>query len=95
MIDYLCDEDTGDLIIENGDFAKGTSEYKHVAVLCRSPKGAFRRDPLIGVGAIDYKNANVSKLPTLVREINVQMEAVGLRGASVRINQDNKIEIDV
>lgn len=95
MRDYLCHEDTGDLLIENGDFVKGESRDKNVAVLVKSPKGAMRRAPLIGVGAVAYKNASATKLPNLVREISVQLEAVGIKNASVKINTDNQIEIDV
>lgn len=91
----MCDEETGDLLISNGDFVKGSSEQKHVAVIVKSPKGSMRRSPLTGVGALDYKHANGERLPNLVREINLQLETAGFRSANVVINNDKTIKIDV
>lgn len=95
MRDYLCDDQKGDLLISNGDFVKGPSEQKHVAVIVKSPKGSMRRSPLTGVGALDYKYSNGDRNPALIREINLQLETAGFKSASVTINEDKTLRIDV
>jgi len=94
MNDYLCDKETGDLVIANRDFSRGSSEFKHVDKIFKTPMGSMRRSPLTGVGAIDYLNAPVYKLQQLVRDANLQLEANDFE-PSVFINAQNQIEIDV
>ena len=94
MNDYLCDKDTGDLVISDGDFLRGPSAFKHVDKIIKTPMGSLRRSPLTGVGAIDYLNAPAYKLPGLVRNINLQLEANNF-DPNVFINANNELEIDV
>ncbi|RKR83185.1 hypothetical protein BDD43_3387 [Mucilaginibacter gracilis] len=94
MRDYLC-TNTGDLLITNGDFAKGRSEQKHVRLLMMARPGSLRLYGLSGVGAIDYKNASFAKMAALRNKIVLQLELAGFKSPQVTINPDKTIDFDV
>lgn len=93
--DYLCDDVTGDLVIEFGDFAKGSSAGKHVIRAMKSPPGFSRRSPLVGIAAGDFKQASASKLPLLVKRATLQLEGLGFQQPTVIIDTNNEIKVYV
>ena len=76
MIDILLDKVTNDLIIENGDLKLGYSDEQHQKLLLLAEKGAYKENPLVGVGILkQLENENPSEL---LREIRNQFTSDGM-----------------
>ena len=55
--DIQCD-DSGELIIEDGDFRMGPSDAQSMQFLTWANPGSFKQSPTMGIGIFDMLNAS-------------------------------------
>ncbi len=93
--DWIEDE-AGDLLIKDGDFAIDEADEIHVQNILEASKGNYRQFPLIGVGLHDYINISMttSGRQRMSKEIQKHLEYDGFKVRSVGVSQDFKIDID-
>jgi hypothetical protein len=61
VYDFLDDETTGDLRIEDGDFVTGESTAQHIRDLLITQKGQYRLHPDAGIGIDNFLNEDLNK----------------------------------
>jgi len=69
-IDYLRDEETNALLIQDGDFVRGDATYQHIRHILLSEVGENRRAPLLACGLQRFINSPgnlAGKLPGLIK----------------------------
>ncbi len=81
-IDILEDEN-GDELIENGDFAIGPADALHVRDLLVDGPGEWRQYPAIGMLINRYKNSSADKRRQFESEIRKALENDGYRVNSI------------
>jgi len=79
--DFLLDPNTGDLLIQNGDFVIGASDEQHIFDIITSFAGDFKQFPIVGVGIQQYikgqgGNATINTNES-VNDILSQLQADG------------------
>lgn len=91
MNDLLLD-DKYDLQIESGDLVIGNSDNQHQNLLLATEPGAWKENPLVGVGAINYlENESVADLMYAIR---TQFTADGMQIHAINQDDDGKININ-
>ena len=93
-MDILLD-DTGDLLIENGDFVVGDSNQQHVESILLSQKGEFKEFPLVGFGIVNYIKSDTPEVK-FKRDLKIQLEYDGFNNAKIDLSngfENLKIEI--
>lgn len=75
MRDFLL-TDSGDLKIENGDFAAGDATQDNQRLLLLAEKGELKHAPLTGVGLRSYLNDDGTR--EMLREIRRQFVRDGM-----------------
>jgi len=92
--DILIGEE-GDVVSIAGDFVIGFSDEQHVEDLMLSSKGQYKQHPLTGIDIIDYFHGPLSQKEkdNLRREIMLQVEADGMRKASITFLADGTITV--
>lgn len=73
--DILIDEDY-ELTFSDGDFATGESDQQHLALIIKTPPGAWKQFPTQGVG-IDMYTGSTGRNKEIQREISVKSESDG------------------
>lgn len=76
MTDLLLDENN-DLRIENGDVVFGGSDEQHRMLLLSTEKGAWKENPDVGVGLINYLMDD--DIPGLKNEVRKQFIKDGMK----------------
>ena len=93
--DFLLDED-GDLIIKDGDFATGLSDQDHIENILTANKGAYRLEPLIGVGlqkAINGPDTGVTRQRLKKRtRLNLELDNYRVTAIEIKTLANMKIE---
>ena len=91
--DILLDE-TGDLLIENGDFVIGESSQQHVQDMLLASPGGNKAAPLFGVGLIHYLHGpgNAGSKQKLKKNIEIQLKADGATQITVDVGSTIKVE---
>ena len=84
MVDLLLTEDQN-LLIENGDLKIGFSDDQNVYDIMISEKGEYKRTPQIGVGAMNYQNANVDIL-AIKNNVRLNLEIDGFKVQDVEVD---------
>jgi len=79
------------LTFRNGNFVIDTSNRQEINLLLQENIGGFRKNPLLGVGMINFLNSN--DLTDLKRIIYSNVGDAGNTLDSITI-RDNKIDID-
>lgn len=94
ILDLLLDE-TGDLLIENGDFVIDESTAQHMDLLLLSNKGEWRHSPSVGVGLRTFLNSPFGPVQRagLQREIQIQLEADGAEINTLSIDATGEMEL--
>lgn len=82
MKDILLDE-TGDLLIKDGDIVVGESTEQHQKHLLLAQKGDFRQHPQIGVGLSDFLNDDA--LRDLPAAIQKEFENDGMKVKKINV----------
>lgn len=59
--DILLDENTQELLFDNGDFKIGLSDQQHIDHLMRANPGQYYQFPKIGIGIDKFKLASVNR----------------------------------
>lgn len=91
--DFLLD-DTGDLLIENGDFAIGLSDEQHVSDIVSANKGDYRQFPTVGADLSKFLNKQDNNISQLKRDIQVNLEADGYRVKNFSIDSAGAMNLD-
>ena len=92
ITDILCDDETGDLSCNNGDFVVGDATLQHQHDLLSASEGEYKFDPLVGIGLIDFLDDEDPS--AMMKKIRVQFGKDGMNVKTARINESGKIEID-
>jgi len=84
--------DMGSLKVENGSLAVGETTAQNQRLLIFANKGEFKSKPMRGVGASVYlENKNTEGL---ARAIRTEFIADGMTVNTIKIGQNNELEID-
>lgn len=75
--DFLVDMETGNPVIENGDFVIGDSRHQEALSIVRASQCSYKHYPLVGCNVSTWNNAIMSKEGAM-RIIKRQLEADGL-----------------
>ncbi len=88
VIDYI--RSAGDLVIVNGDFAKGDCTGKHQETLLLAEPGDFKQFPTMGVGMMNFllNNATSDEVRSAIQK---EFEADGMSIKSMTINNTDII----
>lgn len=78
----MVDLDTGNPIIENGDFVIGETRLQEAISIIRAVQNEYTRTPLVGCNLILFQNGMASK-SQLERIMKKQIEADGLDYADI------------
>lgn len=87
-IDILEDED-GDELFEDGDFAIGPADEFHVRDLLVDSPGEWRQHPAVGLLINRYKNASSDKRRKFESEVRQALENDGYRVERVNTSMEN------
>ncbi len=60
-LDFLYDSETGDLVIQNGDFVIGQSDLLQAQTILSVSKGGIRQYPLIGENLNNLLGSNLDQ----------------------------------
>jgi hypothetical protein len=92
MEDFLLDTD-GDLLLDtNGDFVLGESTTQHQQLLIMTTKGAWKENPLVGVGAMQYLENEDNA--GLLNEIRKQFTTDGMTVTKIAYEVTGKLLIN-
>lgn len=80
--DFILD-DSGEMIVRNGDFHVGESLTQELGLLLLTNKGEIRWDPLCGCDLIRRMNSTVRR-SELEREVRLQVERDGKNWADLK-----------
>ena len=89
--DILVDEDN-DLRIVSGDFTVGESQVQHIAHIVEANQGAYKQNPLVGVGIRRMLNGTITGIER--RTVKLQLLADGIEAKSVEF-ADGKLSIEL
>jgi hypothetical protein len=86
MKDVLTN-DSGDLVIENGDFVVDYSEEQHVQDILISAPGTWKQWPTVGVGIVMRQEKGYTReaLDRLKKNIKLQLMADGIRANRIEV----------
>lgn len=91
MTDILLD-DTGDFLIENGDFVLGDATAQNQELILVAHKGEFKESPEIGVG---ISNALLSEnLQDIINSIRRNFEYDGMKVNKLEIQANGALTVD-
>jgi len=85
-------DDTGDLVIKDGDLVVTESTLQHQADIIWAEKAWFKGAPALGAGLQSYLN-DAGSAPGLLRSIRQELERDGMAVNSISFANDN-INID-
>lgn len=91
MKDILLD-DTGDLLIQDGDFVIGNADNQHQLDIITATKGEFKEFPEIGVG-IEAMLSDDDFVEFLI-EAKKNLEYDGMEINNIEFTNDGKLKID-
>ncbi len=90
--DFLSDDD-GDLIIENGDFKIGESDYQHIRDILQAAPGHYKQFPLVGANIMSMVNGSIDG--DFRKELRKQLQADGYNVKSIKmVNGDLEIDAE-
>lgn len=84
-------DETGDLLISNGNLVVGESDNEHIGEILRAYPGEYKQSPMIGV---DIKRAINGAIDGNVRrDIRLNLQADGLRVSNL-VFTETQLNID-
>jgi hypothetical protein len=83
MTDILFD-DTGDVLIKQGDIVLGDATYQNLTSILKAAKGCFKFEPFAGLGAENYINDDFTESEFISR-VQAEIEADGFVLTSLQI----------
>jgi PhoPQ-activated pathogenicity-related protein len=84
--------DTGSLKVVNGSLAIGETTAQNQRLLIFANKGEYKSKPMRGVGASVYLESDDTE--GLARAIRTEFIADGMKVNTIKIGQNNALEID-
>lgn len=76
-MDDILIQDSGEPVLESGDFVVGDATRQNQQLILVSTKGSWRQSPVVGVGAVDYLLDSEDN-EELKKEVRKQMELDGM-----------------
>ena len=92
VTDILCEDDSGDIQVKNGDMVIGDATFQHQQDLLSASEGEYKADPLVGVGLAEFLDDEGPS--DMMKKIRVQFGQDGMNVKTARINESGKMEID-
>lgn len=92
-IDLTLNDDL-DIVIENGDFKLSDSDYQSSLLILNTYKGAWKFNPICGVGLVRYLGSSGQQLE-IRREISVQLQADGYKINSLIVRNADELYYDI
>lgn len=89
--DILLDAD-GDIIIENGDFKIGDSDYQHLQDNIEAQKGWFRESSHLGCAVLNKLNSAIDS--AFLQTIRINLEADGYKVEEISISKEGELLIN-
>lgn len=88
-------DDSGELIIKNGDFVVDESDRQHVEHIVIANPGEYKSAPLIGFGAIKKVKTNTSKIQ-FKRDLKIQLAYDGYTDPTIDLDSGfDQIKINI
>lgn len=93
--DIMLDENN-ELLFKNGDFDIQYSDGQHVKLILLSEQGAWRQEPLIGVGLRKMLNMKLGAADSMLlnKEISLQLQYDEYKVKNISIKDTNNISIE-
>ncbi len=88
--DILLD-DTGDLLIEDGDFVVGQSDQQHILHILQAAPGHYKQHPILGANAIAFVGGNSADLK---RNVRLQLHSDGYNVKKLSI-ANGKVRVEI
>lgn len=82
----ILEDDNGDELIEDGDFAMGPADELHIRDLLLDSPGDWRQYPQIGLLIDRYRNAPATKKKQFESELREMLEIDGYRVNAVNLS---------
>lgn len=92
--DILLDDDLDLTIDSSGDFKVTESDYQSSVLILNTFAGAWKLNPICGMGIARYKGSSGSQLQ-IRREISVQLQADGFKINSVIVKNYDDFYYDI
>jgi len=92
--DILLDDDLDLTIDSSGDFKITESDYQSSVLILNTFAGAWKLNPICGMGIARYKGSSGSQLQ-IRREISVQLQADGFKINSVIVKNYDDFYYDI
>lgn len=89
-------DDNNDLTIRNGDFDVQYSDGQHVKLILLSELGAWRQEPLVGIGIRRMLNIKLSDIDRMLlrKQIAIQLQYDGYAVQNVSLTASKKLSVD-
>lgn len=88
-------DESGELIIKNGDFVIDESDRQHVEHITIAHPGEYKQHPMIGFGAILKVKSNVNKIQ-FKRDLKIQLAYDGYTDPTIDLDSGfDQIKIDI
>jgi len=68
-----------DLVIENGDFAKGEVSQEHIQDYLTCNQGDIRQFPLVGINLVQYLNAPLNGFNAISLRKNIRLQLIAAK----------------
>jgi len=91
--DIIVDpKDSNDLVVYQGDFFIGYSDFQHAAHIVEADQGQYKQWPLVGIGIRRYLNGDIDG--AVRRLIQVQLESDGMKTRNIAFS-DGELKIQL
>lgn len=81
--DILTDE-TGDIIIANGDLNFGNNDAQHIEDICMLSSGELKYAPRLGAGLVRLTNGRINP-QAVVRDVELNLRADNWKQTKVKV----------
>jgi hypothetical protein len=82
LVKDILTDDTGDLVIESGDFKVAESDYHHIRDIMIAAPGHYKQSPLVGANIRMEVNGAIDG--NFRRELRLQLQADGFNVKQIK-----------
>lgn len=93
MKGILIDNETNDIVLENGTLKTGVTDEQNAQLIILAEKGEFKEHPQLGVGISQFLKST-GREKELLRAIRVQLALDGIKPQTIDYN-DGKLNIEL
>jgi len=88
--DILLD-DSGDLLIEGGDFVIGQSDQQHILHILQAAPGQYKQHPMTGANAVSFVGGSNADLKRNIR-LQLLMDGYDVKKLSI---ENGKVRVEI